>query len=699
MSIAANTRKKIKVIIIVAILVFCEWLFFRTVLGFGNYALFGDRGDGRLTNLLTEHWWNFFRGKEKFSEIAMFYPAKEAFGYTDLFLGYGLVYSCIRLIGLNMFRAYKYTLLAVHAFGTASMYYLMSNKLKCNVCWSLFATMAFCFSGTYANHFGHTQLNAISFLPMLLILIIGFFENYSKRKIRNLYAYSAIFWFVLLTYNSWYIACFTGFFALILAVVYALFLSKEDINFCGYIKEKIRTDWKDYLGYIIFMGILYIPFIRIYVPVMRSSSGYSYDSCIPYLPEFIDVINVSENNLMLGWFIKRLGLSSRGYSGEVVEGFSIVLIVVFLLSYYMKYKTIKAQSASSNVCATVKKTLEHAVFISIIVGIFFTIRLSCNGTSMWWFAYKFIPVVRSMRAVARFLLWLSFPMSVFTGYIANKYIKSINRYVFIILLSAMFISNINLTGVHSAWNEKDELSFLESISNPPEDAEVLYIVDSEKREDYSYIYQLDAFEIATLFGLKTINGYSGQSPSGWDGIWNPCTDQYECSIYEWINTYDLKNVYAYDRARDEWISLEERKRALVDDVFLPRDNMFSLSTGLNDYNQGDYAWTTEDFKTTIVNDKIQTRGLNIQMRMVLSKYLEQDNSLIPYLEIYVDGELVKNVDVIDDYIDITIPMTEHDSDEYNIEVKTNCYFNPKDIGESTDNRDLSIAMYYIGDCA
>ena len=36
------------------------------------------------------------------------------------------------------------------------------------------------------------------------------------------------------------------------------------------------------------------------------------------------------------------------------------------------------------------------------------------------------------------------------------------------------------------------------------------------------------------------------------------------------------------------------------------------------------------------------------------------------------------------------------SDSYQIEIETNCYFNPFELGESEDNRDLSMQLYYIG---
>lgn len=564
---AEQKHAYIEYAIVAVILLFCEWFFFRNIIGMD--AMIGDRGDGRLTVLLTEHWWSFFNGKESFSEIAMFYPAEGVLGYSDLFFGYGLIYSLFRLVGMNMFVSYMWTLVLVHIMGIISMYYLMNKKLKCNVWWSLFGTMAFCFSDTYARHFGHTQLNAVSGLPILLILFLGFIHNYENRKKRNIYAYIFIACFVLLTYTSWYIACFTGVFCLVFLIVYFIKLKTCGVKVFPVLKEKILFVWKDIIGYVIFMAVLYIPFIKVYLPVFKSSSGYPYWACVPYLPEFADIINVSEKNFMLGGFIKKIELSSRGYSGEVAMGFSIILLGLFWALFFVNRKkniVIAGGKADRDVFS---KVIPNVAFISVLVSIALVIRLSSNGVSLWAIVYAALPVVRSMRAVARFLLWLSFPMAVITAYAANRYIKArkwaVTITVSCIAVIMIFVSNINIIGVYSFWNYPDEYSFISNVSKPPESTEVFYIIDTANTKDSEYIYQLDAYEIATWYSLKTINGYSGQFPSDWWGIWDVCSDNYEGNVFSWIEKYDLTNVYAYDRATNTWIPFAERTTFAVDD--------------------------------------------------------------------------------------------------------------------------------------
>lgn len=690
-------NEKAKTFLAIVILVLCEAFFFRNILG--KDSLVGDRGDGRLTNLLAEHWWRFFQGKEKFAELLMFYPAQGVLGYTDLLLGHGLIYSVFRLAGLNLFAAYKFTLVAMHSMGVASMFYLLRKKLDVSYIWAVFGTIAFCCSDTLARHIAHTQLLAVSMLPLLLILFIGFVQNFENRKKRNLYAYAFMLWFALLTYTAWYVAFFTGMFCLVFLLVSAVRMKWERLSVWELLRKWVVVLRHDFFCYVLFLVVIYIPFIFIYLPVLQSSSGYSYHDVCDYLPEIIDLVNVTSSNFMLGWFMKILHLEDRGYSSEVTEGFSCILLILFFTMMIVQKKKSSKQNKNDGIQTLGYEFVIESVVFAVIVCFMLVIRFGSNGVSLWAVVYYIMPMARSVRAVARFLLWLSFPIAVFTAYCANRYLNIQKKkwirmpIVWVILL---FISNINSVGVDSKWSAQEELAFLENISAPPEDANCFYIVDSKKMKDDPYIYQLDAFEIATFYSIRTINGYSGQFPVGWEGIWDICSDLYERSVYEWIRTNKLENVYAYDRAVDGWISSEDRIASQIEEVFLPAENKFSVSQGLEDFNQGEFAWTAKEFMTTIKNSKIQDHGLKIKILTTRGYYMIQNPNLVPYIKLYVDGKYIRDLPVKEGYAEYVILMQDHISDEYRVELKTNCFFNPQKIGVNEDTRNLSMALYYIG---
>lgn len=630
----------------------------------------------------------------------MFHPAPNVIGYTDMLLGYGIIHSIFRALGMDIFSSYKLTLIAIHCFGTASMYYLLKRTLKLSHIWSLFGTISFSFSNAYAIHFGHTQLAAISVLPFLTILLVNFFMNINIRKIRNLYAYLFIIFFVLLTYNSWYIAYFSGLFMLLFIIIFLL-MSK---NMISKLKWDTVNRWCqiqrfpiDLIGYLILLIILYIPFIQIYLPVLKMSNGYSYQDTATFLPEFIDLINVSEDNFLLGWLMSALDLSTRGYSSELTQGFSCILIILFIAAFLGIRK--KQLSSYDNEKQLFIWIVEKSIFFTIIISLLLTIRLSSNGISLWAIVYYIIPMAKSIRAVARFLLWLSFPMSLITAYALNKVsIKSIKCWQIcsIFFLVLLFISNITKIGVNSHWNSDEEMTFITSIAAPPKSMDSFYIIDSQNSNDPFYIYQLDAFEIATYYHTKTINGYSGQSPSGWNGINDPLSRDYERNVLEWIQKYQLSNVYAYDRKKNIWIPFKERILALTTDTFQPATGKFSLYNGLMDHAQGEYCWTSQNFSVRLINPYIQETGLSIKMEMPFAFYKQQNPGIVPKVELYIDNKYIQDLPVVDGYAEYKIPLDYHTNDYYYIQLKTNVWFNPKQIGLNEDTRNLSIGLYYIG---
>lgn len=490
-----TTSTVLEAVLVVVVLLLCEWLFFRHAISLD--ALLAGRGDGRLTMLLTEHWWNYFTGRERFSELAMFYPCEEVFGYTDLFLGYGVIHAFLRLFGLDMYHAYKVTLMVVHLFGTASMYYLMRKTLKCEVVWALFGTIAFCYSNAYAIHIGHTQLNAISFLPLLLILLLGFMNNFEIRTKRNIYGYGLVVWFVLLTYTAWYVACFTGLFCLLFLIVYCIMIKRAGLGF-DYFKNKLSFIWKDILGYGIAMAVLYIPFIMVYLPILRRTGGYGYWGITQFMPEVIDIINVTSSNLMLGRWMSLMKLSDRGYSGEETIGFSIILLAFFIFAFLTNRRRYQQEFTKGQELGNAKRYREIAIVclcLVIVVGIFLPIRLSANGVSLWWFVYKLVPAMQSVRAVGRFLLWLSFPMAVMTAFLMNRRMNAKNKKASVLSVAAvtmLALSNINMVSVSSEWNARAEAAFIHGVASPPSDLESFYITDSSQgNKSPACYYQLD----------------------------------------------------------------------------------------------------------------------------------------------------------------------------------------------------------------
>ena len=300
----------------------------------------------------------------------------------------------------------------------------------------------------------------------------------------------------------------------------------------------------------IYTVVLILPFINLYLPILKQSGGYTYTNLVLYMPEVVDLINVGKDNLLLGNIIVRMKLSER-LLYEQDMGFSIILIMIFLSFFIYIFYICKKKDFIKN------SVILFSFTLAIIVSILITIKISSNGVSLWYLIYKFFPGASSVRVPIRYFLYLTFPMAIATSVMGNYIFldvenKKKKKYLFLLLFILLWISNIRKDGINSTWNRTEEKKYLSKIKSPPKECKVFYIIDSEKKGLPEYIYQNSAFEIANYFKIKTINGNSSQFPPNWFGMYNPLSDTYADTVFNWIREHHLENVCSYDQATNQW---------------------------------------------------------------------------------------------------------------------------------------------------
>ena len=547
------------------VIVLLEYKFFANVMF--NGVLIGDEGDARLNNLLVEHWFRAFGGKEKFSIVNIFYPITNTLAYTDMLLALAIPYSILRLFGMNMFLANKIVLIGFHIFGSYSLFYLLKKKFKLNNLWSLLGVIVFSYSSAYYVRIGHTQLITISLVPLLIIFMFCFFENFQNKVKRIVYGLLTITLYVLIMYTSWYTAFFTALFMATFIVIYVCVASSNKNKVFSNVWMYIKKCYKEIIAYVVYAICIAIPFFKMYIQVSRMYGKRSYSEIATMLPELIDFFNVGDNNLLIGRFIKALGLSSRTYlnQGEMSVGFSLLTMGLLVAAFFYvrkkylkeKYKALETEGSYTVQSKMVLVSIIYAVLVSFIL------LVQSKEISFWYIVYIFVPGGRAIRAAVRYNYYLVMPVAIvianFGQMLQNRIKKEKVNLIFGIVMplcaaALVWVSNYNTQGVYAHWNMESENKFIEAVSAPPDDCEVMYIVDS-KYEDRKYAfhsYQLMAWEVSYKYNLKNMNGYSGQFPKEWelDNVWEK---DIHTKAAEWIKLNKIdKNVYYYDVATNVW---------------------------------------------------------------------------------------------------------------------------------------------------
>ena len=161
---------------------------------------------------------------------------------------------------MKLFLANKIVLIGFHIFGSYSLFYLLKKKFKLNNLWSLLGVIVFSYSSAYYVRIGHTQLITISLVPLLIIFMFCFFENFQNKVKRIVYGLLTITLYVLIMYTSWYTAFFTALFMATFIVIYVCVASSNKNKVFSNVWMYIKKCYKEIIAYVVYAICIAIPF-------------------------------------------------------------------------------------------------------------------------------------------------------------------------------------------------------------------------------------------------------------------------------------------------------------------------------------------------------------------------------------------------------------------------------------------------------
>lgn len=530
--------KKIDVVMWILVII-GGMVFFHNVL-FSD-RLIGNNIDGRLLTMFVEHWYHVFQGNAVWTELPSFFPAEGVLSYSDMMLGFAIPYSVLRIFGVGKYVAFKYVVILTHMVGAFAMYYFCRQCLQVHSFSAMLAVITFFYSNGFYFVIGNAQMVAQALVPVFCILLFQYFQEKTIGK-RYVYGIGASLLLVLLFYTAFYVAYYLVLLVAIVIVMLGIFalpsIKQAEIR-QGYVEFFSR--WKDYVLYILLAGALLIPMIQLYLPTLHDIGGRQWEEVALYSPDVKGAMGFQANNIMQ----LDENLYNLRYGMPLIQGVFLLLCIIVC------GKMIHKESTRTKI---VYWTLCGVAILCFILPIMI------HGYSLWYLIWKVVPGASALRAMDRWIAFAMYPIAIVFAVTTNQMIKKNAKWggVFALgLMAVIFGVNYSTIGCSSGWTTSEAEEFEESVATPPKGCEVFYIVDTSDQNTWGEEFQMDAWTIAEKYGLKTINGYSGQVPEDW--ALDILADDYEENVKSWIqkNNINTEHLYIYKERENVWEKYEE----------------------------------------------------------------------------------------------------------------------------------------------
>ncbi|GEM_PF-1353623 len=536
--------------------------YFRSVWATGFDRLIGDVGDGLLIAALTEHWHRVFLGLESWRDPNWFYPVTGTLGYSDAFFGYGVVHTAIRFLGLDPLSAMQVALILFYLAGFAGAYFLLRRFAGLPALWASLGALLYS-SGHWlylAGAHSHLQLLSAWFLPWMLIL----FERWRcsiqwHEPARWAWGPALVVAFGVLYYTAFYIAWFLTLFLAVACAFWIIRLTRSVKNPIAAGVQWVKRELPHLATLLAVAIVVLTPFIVTYLPALHESRGHPYSVTHGKLPQIRDFINVGPDNLVWGFLNRVVPFQRPEWYHELYYGYPLGLLILFLSGYAVSWVRRRDRSESGRpVHIAGLFEPQSVLWLGGSVLLCWLLMVKIFDFSLWRVIYELLPGGTAMRVVPRMQIILALPVIAVALHALRHALLSVsnrNRGLAQVLAigAAGWLMVEQINGQENARIRVSEFNNLvRSVDSPPGDLDAFYVASEGMHNDSSWYVQVAAMHIAQHWDLKTLNGYSGLLPSGWN-LFDIQDLAYPQHVQDWRRKHDLNaGIYALNLTDGTW---------------------------------------------------------------------------------------------------------------------------------------------------
>ena len=495
-------------------------------------TFFGDRGDARGFVYFLEHWYQSLHGKASLLNPGIFYPTRGTLAYSDLLFGFAGPYSFFRTLGFGMFTSTEIVIILLTFLSYCAALVLLCRALGFDLIPSCVGALFFAFNSAKFNQLTHLQLQYVVLLPLIFALVITFarrVETIDPRKATWLFSLAAVCLNMQLAtafYYAWYFALWTVLF-LLLALAF-----RASRNFI------FVNVWKYRRALLISAGVFligFIPILLVYLPTARNGSWYRFEFVMEMIPDWRALLSMGDGNYVWGWFYKRVVGEPRPSTwGELMVGIGLVPSLAWIALTVASVWLIKKGDVSR-------------VFLGVMIlatSIFIVLGFKVGGHSLWQYVYQYFPGGGAIRAVSRYMIFLTLPMSIAFAYGLQKALQLATTRglrIAVLLIAAFGVfEQFGVPRINGAGFSKkvDETYLKTTAAKLPGDCEAFYVAPGPHPNRATAEYQYDGMMISAVSHVKTLNASSSQFPRDWNFYFFKNPD-YESKVKEWIDSQKI----------------------------------------------------------------------------------------------------------------------------------------------------------------
>ncbi len=473
--------------------------FFRPFLTSGFAAISGSPDDGRLCIYLADHWFQVLSGSAALRSPAFFFPQPFTLGYSEALFLLGLPHALFRSLGLDRFLSFEFSLIAVKAFGFASLYAL-ARALNLSRFAASFAAALFTISNLYYFSLVRPQLQSVAFVPFIAWLLLRASRSQGRRAV--LFSLAAGFSLAALYLTSFYIGWLASIAGAVLLVFLRL-LAGRPFSF------QLRA----FAAFLASFALGLVPFFWIYLPVLRHTAGRSIESSLPNMPALLDTLNVGDTNFFWGWLVSDIqNFFLRPPSGvELIQGWPPLTLALFLIAAFAALRAVKRPSSPAALLA--------AAALPTFLLLWLTFIRITGRLSLWGLLIRLIPGASAIRAPGRVSFLLTILICLACAAALDRLAASGPRRALAaaLLAALLLLEQFNRFPVF-ALNRPAALADLARLPPVPSACRSFFIYSPFVPAEVWPTIRLFvvAMEISQERRIPTLDGYSGWTPPDWD---------------------------------------------------------------------------------------------------------------------------------------------------------------------------------------